>query len=61
MIAFRKAEENDEPSAWRIIKAVIGGGDTYVFPPDATEGEIPNAFVHKQNGPANALITYREL
>ncbi len=40
MIDIRKALENDKPAIWRIIKAVIAGGDTYVFAPDATEEEM---------------------
>ena len=40
MIEIRKAAENDRPAIWQIIKAVIAGGDTYVFSPDATEREM---------------------
>jgi len=40
MIEIRKAEERDKPMVWQIIKAVIAGGDTYVFSPDATEDEM---------------------
>ena len=40
MIEIRKAAENDRPAIWQIIKAIIAGGDTYVFPPDAAEGEM---------------------
>ena len=40
MIEIRKAAENDRPAIWQIIKAVIAGGDTYVFSPDATESEM---------------------
>ena len=40
MIEFRKATENDKPAIWQIIKAVIAGGDTYVFSPDASESEM---------------------
>ena len=40
MIEFRKAMENDKSAIWQIIKAVIAGGDTYVFSPDASESEM---------------------
>ena len=34
MVEIRKAEDGDKPAIWQIIKAVIAGGDTYVFSPD---------------------------
>ncbi len=40
MMEIRKALDNDKPAIWQIIKAVIAGGDTYVFAPDATEAEM---------------------
>ncbi|MBK6725127.1 MAG: GNAT family N-acetyltransferase [Acidobacteria bacterium] len=40
MIEIRKAETQDKPAIWSIIKAVIAGGDTYVFSPDASEDEM---------------------
>ncbi len=40
MIDIRTAIEADKPAIWQIIKAVIAGGDTYVFAPDAPEGEM---------------------
>src|SRR5688572_13723870 len=40
MIEIRKADEADEPAIWRIIKAVIAGGDTYVFDPATPEQEM---------------------
>lgn len=40
MLEIRKAVETDKPAVWEIIKAVIAGGDTYVFPPDSTEDEM---------------------
>ncbi|HEX3101310.1 MAG TPA: N-acetyltransferase [Pyrinomonadaceae bacterium] len=40
MAEIRKAGEADKPSIWRIIKAVIAGGDTYVFLPDSSEDEM---------------------
>jgi len=40
MIELRKATDNDKPAIWRIVKAVIAGGDTYVFSPDSSEAEM---------------------
>lgn len=40
MLNIRKAQDNDKPAIWRIIKAVIAGGDTYVFDPDTPEDEM---------------------
>lgn len=40
MQELRKATENDKPAVWRIIKAVIAGGDTYVFDPATPENEM---------------------
>ena len=40
MIEIRKAETQDKPAIWSIIKTVIAGGDTYVFSPDASEDEM---------------------
>ena len=40
MAEIRKAEEGDRQAIWKIIKAVIAGGDTYVFSPDSTEDEM---------------------
>ena len=40
MLEIRKAVEEDKPAVWEIIKAVIAGGDTYVFAPDSTEKEM---------------------
>ncbi|MGB7209100.1 MAG: GNAT family N-acetyltransferase [Pyrinomonadaceae bacterium] len=40
MIEIRSAVDADKPAIWQIIKAVIAGGDTYVFLPDATEDEM---------------------
>ncbi len=39
-IEIRKADDRDKPAIWQIIKAVIAGGDTYVFSPDASEDEM---------------------
>ena len=40
MIQIRTATDSDKPSVWRIIKAVIATGDTYVFHPDSPESEM---------------------
>lgn len=37
---LRDAVKADKPAVWQIIKAVISGGDTYVFSPDSTEEEM---------------------
>ena len=37
---IRKAEVRDKPAIWQIIKTVIAGGDTYVYPPDSGEAEM---------------------
>ena len=40
MLDIRKATEEDKPGIWKIIKAVIATGDTYVFAPDSSEEEM---------------------
>jgi ribosomal protein S18 acetylase RimI-like enzyme len=40
MLEIRSAVEADKSEIWRIIKAVIATGDTYVFAPDSTEEEM---------------------
>lgn len=40
MLEIRKATEADKAEIWRIIKAVISTGDTYVFAPDSSEEEM---------------------
>ena len=40
MVETRKVLERDKPAIWQIIKAVIAGGDTYVFAPDTSEDEM---------------------
>ena len=37
---IRRATEEDKAGVWKIIKAVIEGGDTYVFAPDTSESEM---------------------
>ena len=58
MAEIRKATEADKPAVWRIIKAVIAGGDTYVFDPATPEEEMltywfspeKHAYVAEENG-----------
>ena len=40
MAEIRPAIETDKPAIWQIIKAVVAGGDTYVFAPDTPEDEM---------------------
>lgn len=40
MIHIRAAEEKDHDSIWRIIQEVISTGDTYVFNPGSTRGQM---------------------
>ncbi len=40
MIRIRPARNEDRPAVWNIIKAVIAGGDTYVFDPETPEDEM---------------------
>ncbi|MFN0140199.1 MAG: N-acetyltransferase family protein [Pyrinomonadaceae bacterium] len=40
MITIRNAEDRDRQAVWQIIKAVIAGGDTYVYPPDSSREEM---------------------
>ena len=40
MIEVRKPQDDDRPAIWNIIREVIAGGDTYVFPPDSSEDEM---------------------
>ncbi len=40
MALITKAESSDRNSIWRIIKAVIAGGDTYVFESETPEDEM---------------------
>ncbi len=40
MIQIRKVIANDKPAIWKIIRSVIAGGDTYVYPPDSPEEEM---------------------
>lgn len=40
MIEIRRAEDADKPAIWRIIEAVIAGGDTYAFAPDSSKTDM---------------------
>ena len=40
MVLIRKAEDQDKDAIWEIIRSVIAGGDTYVFPPDSPKDEM---------------------
>lgn len=40
MLEIRKAFEADKPQIWEIIKAVISGGDTYIFYPDTPKEKM---------------------
>jgi ribosomal protein S18 acetylase RimI-like enzyme len=40
MLEIRKATEEDKSQVWKIIKAVIATGDTYVFEPDSPKEKM---------------------
>jgi GNAT superfamily N-acetyltransferase len=40
MLEIRTAHDSDRDAVWQIIKAVIAGGDTYVFDPATPEDEM---------------------
>lgn len=40
VIECRMAADGDRSAIWQIIKAVIAGGNTYVYPPDSSEQEM---------------------
>ncbi|QYO65626.1 GNAT family N-acetyltransferase [Leptolyngbya sp. 7M] len=40
MVTIRHANESDREAVWQIIKAVIAGGDTYVFDPATPKDEM---------------------
>jgi len=58
MAEIRKAADTDKPAVWRIIKAVIAGGDTYTFDPETPEQEMiafwfspeKHVYVAEENG-----------
>ena len=64
MIKIRPAVNSDKPAVWEIINAVIAGGDTYVFDPDASEDEMltywfsPEKYVYVAEDDGEILGTY---
>ena len=64
MAEIRKAVEEDKPAVWSIIKAVIAGGDTYVFNPETPEDEMlaywfsPEKHVYVAEDDGKILGTY---
>lgn len=58
MVEIRRATDADKPDVWRIIKAVIAGGDTYTFDPATPEQEMiafwfspeKHVYVAEENG-----------
>jgi ribosomal protein S18 acetylase RimI-like enzyme len=58
MVEIRRATDADKPAVWRIIKAVIAGGDTYTFDPATPEQEMiafwfspeKHVYVAEENG-----------
>lgn len=64
MVSIRKALDSDKPAIWQIIKAVIAGGDTYVFDPDTPEEEMlaywfsPEKHVYVAEDEGQILGTY---
>ena len=61
---IRTAVEVDKPAVWQIIKAVIAGGDTYVFPPETPRDEMleywfsPEKYVYVAEQDGNILGTF---
>lgn len=45
-LEFRRAVEADWPRIWPIFAAVVAGGDTYTYPPDITETEACDEWLH---------------
>ena len=64
MTKIRSAVTADKPAVWEIIKAVIAGGDTYVFDPDTSEDEMlaywfsPEKYVYVAEDDGEILGTY---
>lgn len=64
MAAIRRATDADRAAIWRIIKAVIAGGDTYVFDPATPEDELmaywfsPEKHVYVAEDNGEVLGTY---
>ena len=64
MINIRTANESDRAAAWKIIKSVIAGGDTYVFDPASPEDEMltywfsPEKYVYVAEENGEVVGTY---
>jgi ribosomal protein S18 acetylase RimI-like enzyme len=64
MTEIRTATEADKPAIWRIIKAVIATGDTYVFDPETPEAEMlawwysPEKYVYVYEQDGEVLGTF---
>jgi ribosomal protein S18 acetylase RimI-like enzyme len=64
MTTIRPATDADRQAIWPIIKAVIAGGDTYVFDPETSEDEMmaywlsPEKFVYVAEEDGKVLGTY---
>ena len=64
MMEIRKAVDTDKAAVWQIIKAVIAGGDTYVYPPDSPENEMtaywfgPEKYIYVAVDDGNILGTF---
>ena len=64
MTKIRSAVTPDKAAVWEIIRAVIAGGDTYVFDPDTSEDEMlaywfsPEKFVYVAEEDGEILGTY---
>ena len=64
MLEVRETVESDKPAVWQIIKAVISGGDTYVFDPETPEDEMmaywfsPEKYVYVAEEGGEILGTY---
>lgn len=61
---IREAAETDKSAVWEIVKAVIAGGDTYVFDPESPENEMiaywfsPEKYVYVAEDEGEILGTY---
>ena len=55
MIEIRKANEEDKPQIWEIIKSVIAGGDTYPFYPNTSQEKLLDFWFSKDKKTYAAL------
>lgn len=65
MADIRRIDPQDWPAVWRIVEPVFRCGDTFAFPPDATEAaarrfwvDLPLATFVAVDGGGNPLGTY---